>query len=138
MILFNRIFDSAPINLLEKALAGSSLRHKVISDNIANINTPGYKKKEVTFEEELAAAADAGDARRGMTRTHPGHLLPATNVPEPNRIRTIDHTSMRTDGNNVDVDAEMAAMTKNHIYYNTVAQRISGYYTNIKSAIKGG
>ena len=47
MILFNRIFDSAPINLLEKALAGSSLRHKVISDNIANINTPGYKRKEV-------------------------------------------------------------------------------------------
>ena len=136
--MFNRIFDSAPINLLEKALAGSSLRHKVISDNIANINTPGYKRKEVSFEEELVAAAEAGDARRGMTRTHPGHLLPATNLPEPNRIRTIDHTSLRTDGNNVDIDAEMAAMTKNQIFYNTVAQRISGYYTNIKSAIKGG
>ena len=68
MILFNRIFDSAPINLLEKALAGSSLRHKVISDNIANINTPGYKRKEVSFEEELVAAAEAGDARRGASR----------------------------------------------------------------------
>lgn len=136
--MFNRIFDSAPINLLEKALAGSSLRHKVISNNIANINTPGYKRKEVSFEDELATAAEAGEHRQGMTRTHPGHLLPVTGKPEMNRIRTIDTTSLRTDGNNVDIDAEMAAMTKNNIFYNTVAQRINGYYTNIKSAIKGG
>jgi len=138
MILFNRIFDSAPINLLEKALEGSSLRHKVIANNIANINTPGYKRMEVSFEEELSAAADAGDNRRGMVRTHAGHLLPRSDAFQPNRIRTIDNTSLRTDGNNVDIDAEMAAMTKNNIFYNTVAQRISGYYTNIISAIKGG
>ncbi len=136
--MFNRIFDSAPVNLLEKALAGSALRHKVISNNVANINTPGYKRMEVSFEEELAAAADTHDARGGMTRTHPKHMLPVSMKSEPNRIRTIDGTSLRTDGNNVDVDAEMAAMTKNNIFYNTVAQRISGYYTNIKSVIKGG
>ena len=48
--MFDRLFGSQPINLLEKALAGSSLRHKVISNNIANINTPGYKRMEVSFE----------------------------------------------------------------------------------------
>ena len=140
--MFNRIFDSAPGNLLENALKGSSLRHKVISNNIANINTPGYKRMEVSFESELAAAA-AADANRGssyaaMTRTHPKHLLPSTEQIAPNHIRTVDDTSLRTDGNNVDVDAEMAAMTKNQIYYSAIAQRISGYYTKIKSAIKGG
>ena len=138
MITFNRIFDSAPINLLEKALAGSSLRHKVITNNIANINTPGYKKMEVSFEEELAAAADASEGRQTMVHTHPNHLLPGSANSQPNRIRTIDITSLRTDGNNVDIDAEMAAMTKNNIFYNTVAQRIGGYYNNIKLAIKGG
>lgn len=138
MIMFNRIFDSAPVNLLEKALAGSSLRHKVISNNIANINTPGYKRMEVSFEDELAAAADSGESRQGLTRTHPGHMLPESAAADSSRIRTIDNTSMRTDGNNVDVDAEMAAMTKNNIFYNTVAQQISVYYANIKSAIKGG
>ena len=42
--MFDRLFGSQPINLLEKALAGSSLRHKVISNNIANINSPGYNR----------------------------------------------------------------------------------------------
>ena len=139
--MFNRIFDSAPGNLLEKALKGSSLRHKVISNNIANINTPGYKRMEVSFESELAAASTNAASERtsaAMTRTHAKHLLPTSEAIAPSRIRTIDDTSLRTDGNNVDVDAEMAAMTKNQIYYSAVAQRISGYYTNIKSAIKGG
>jgi flagellar basal-body rod protein FlgB len=139
--LFNRIFDSAPGNLLEKALKGSSLRHKVISNNIANINTPGYKRMEVSFESELAAAATNAASDRtsaAMTRTHAKHLLPTSEAIAPNRIRTIEDTSLRTDGNNVDVDAEMAAMTKNQIYYSAITQRISGYYTNIKSAIKGG
>jgi len=139
--LFNRIFDSAPGNLLEKALKGSSLRHKVISNNIANINTPGYKRMEVSFESELAAAATNAASERtsaAMTRTHAKHLLPTLEAIAPSRIRTIEDTSLRTDGNNVDVDAEMAAMTKNQIYYSAITQRISGYYTNIKSAIKGG
>ena len=139
--MFNRIFDSAPGNLLEKALKGSSLRHKVISNNIANINTPGYKRMEVSFESELAAAATNAASDRtsaAMTRTHAKHLLPTSEAIAPSRIRTIEDTSLRTDGNNVDVDAEMAAMTKNQIYYSAITQRISGYYTNIKSAIKGG
>jgi len=136
--LFSRMFDSPPVNLLEKALTGSSLRHKTISNNIANINTPGYKRMEVSFEAELAAAADQSTSQSGISRTHPKHLLPVGAKPELNRIHTVDNTSLRTDGNNVDVDAEMAAMTKNSIFYNTVAQRINGYYTNIKMAIKGG
>ena len=140
--MFNRIFDSAPGNLLEKALKGSSLRHKVISNNIVNINTPGYKRMEVSFESELAAAAAGNVASErtsvAMTRTHAKHLLPTAEPIVSSRIRTVDDTSLRTDGNNVDVDAEMAAMTKNQIYYSAIAQRINGYYTNIKSAIKGG
>ena len=136
-MLFNRIFDSAPINMLEKALAGSSLRHKVISNNVANVNTPGYKRMDVSFEAELAAATNNGEPRPALARTHPKHLVPAAKG-EPFVVRTVDSTSLRTDGNNVDIDAEMAEMTKNNLFYNTVAQRIGGYYSNIKSAIKGG
>ena len=133
--MFSRIFDSSPVNVLERALTGSSLRHKVISNNIANVNTPGYKRVDVSFEQELAAAS-ADSSRLGMTRTHPGHLAAAGEGTGP-RITRSESTSLRTDGNNVDIDAEMAAMTKNNIYYNALAQRIGGYYTNIKSAIKG-
>ena len=68
--MFDRLFGSQPINLLEKALAGSSLRHKVISNNIANINTPGYKRMEVSFEEELAAVAQRETRQSGISLTH--------------------------------------------------------------------
>lgn len=135
--LFNRIFGNQSVNQLEKALTGSALRHAVISNNVANINTPGYKRMELSFQEELATASKEKTVS-GMSLTHPKHMGPISVKSAPNTIRTIENTSLRTDGNNVDIDAEMAAMTKNNIFYNTVAQRINGYYTNIKMAIKGG
>ena len=125
------------IQLVSLALDAALMRQTAIANNIANINTPGYKRMEVSFEEELAVAAK-GEPRSGIALTHPKHIAPREKVPAPNQIRTIENTSLRTDGNNVDIDAEMAAMTKNNIFYNTVAQRINGYYTNIKLAIKGG
>lgn len=137
--MFDRIFGNSSIQLLEKALEGSSLRHKVISNNIANVNTPGYKRQEISFEEQLAVVTkEEAVADKGLLLTHPRHLAPKAKTSDINQIRTIENTSLRTDGNNVDIDAEMAAMTKNNIFYNTVAQRINGYYTNIKMAIKGG
>ncbi len=82
--MFDRLFGSQPINLLEKALAGSSLRHKVISNNIANINTPGYKRMEVSFEEELAAVAQRETRQSGISLTHTKHLAPPQKMPELN------------------------------------------------------
>ena len=135
--LFNRIFSDATAGMLEKALAGSSLRHKVIGNNIANVNTPGYKRAEVSFENELAAATRS-EPPSGLTLTHAKHLSPKPKSGYSPSVNEISNTSLRTDGNNVDIDAEMAAMTKNNLFYNAVAQRLGNYYTNIKSAIKGG
>lgn len=135
--MFNRIFSDATAGMLEKALAGASLRHKVIGNNIANVNTPGYKRAEVSFENELAAATK-NEPPTGLTLTHAKHLSPKPKAGYFPSVTEISNTSLRTDGNNVDIDAEMAAMTKNNLFYNAVAQRIGNYYTNIKSAIKGG
>ena len=136
MSVFNRIFGDTTAGMLEKALTGSALRHKVIGNNIANVNTPGFKRGEVSFEDELASATQT-DPSASLTRTHAKHISPKPKVISPN-VTTVTNTSLRADGNNVDIDAEMAAMTKNNLYYNAVAQRLSNYYTNIKSAIKGG
>lgn len=137
-VIFNRIFNTLPLQVLEKALEGASLRHKVISNNIANVNTPGYKKMETTFEDELTLAAERSGSPLKMTQTHPGHLSPISAQVVPPQIRAVNSHSLRTDGNNVDIDSEMAAMAKNNIYYNAVAQKISSHYSNIKAAIKGG
>jgi len=136
MPVFNRILGDTTAGMMEKALAGSSLRHKVIGNNIANVNTPGFKRSEVSFENELATASK-GEEPTGLTRTHAKHLAPKSQVVSPN-VTAVTNTSLRTDGNNVDIDAEMAAMTKNNLLYNALVQRLGNYYTNIKSAIKGG
>ena len=133
--MFNRIFGSSPVDLLEKALAGSALRHKVIVNNVANVNTPGFKRSEVSFEDELAAASQ-GESGTGITRTNAKHL-PAMGPSTSPRVTSVTSTSLRTDGNNVDIDAEMGAMAKNNIFYNALATHIGLYYNNLKSAIRG-
>ncbi len=129
------ILSSPQEAVLEQALGAATLRQRVIANNIANVNTPGFKRSEVVFEEKLAAAMSGKPLP--MARTHPGHL-PASREAAGPAIVTDTATSMRTDGNNVDIDAEMANTAKNQIYYNAVAQMLGRYYSNLKSAIKGG
>ena len=142
--MFNRrsnvldsILSSAPNNILEKALAASVLRQKTISNNISNVNTPGFKKSEVSFEDKLQGAVD--QSLLPLIRTNVKHLLAGgvSSTLEPSV--TIDNTSsMRLDGNNVDIDKEMASLAKNSIYYNSVAQQIGKNYNLLLSAIKEG
>lgn len=123
---------------MTQALSASSLRHKVLSNNIANVNTPGFKRSDVVFEDKLAAAM-GGNPRLSMTRTNEKHLPGRNDSADLSpTIFTDTTTSLRTDGSNVDIDAEMAGVAKNTLYYEAVAQQLSRYFTNLKSAIRGG
>jgi len=134
--MLNSILSSPRVTVLEQALSASSLRQKVISNNISNVNTPGYKKSEVLFEDMLQSVM-SGD-KMPMLQTNVRHLpLQQAAIPAP-KINVISDTSMRTDGNNVDIDVEMADLAKNSIYYNAVVQQLSSYFSTIKSAIKEG
>lgn len=142
--MLNSILQSTQVSVLEKALSASSLRHKIISNNIANVNTPKFKRSEVSFENQLAAAMDSNNtsASTMLARTHERHLPLAAQVDslkkvEPS-VNTITTNSFRVDDNNVDIDSEMAGLAKNNIYYNAVTDQISKYFSNIKSAINGG
>ena len=134
--MLNSILSSPRVTVLEQALSASSLRQKVISNNISNVNTPGYKKSEVLFENMLQNAMTSD--RMPMLQTNSRHLpLQHTAMPTA-KVNVIGNTSIRTDGNNVDIDVEMADLAKNSIYYNAVAQQLSSYFSGIKSAIKEG
>lgn len=130
---------SAPYaSVLEKAMSAASLRHKVISNNIANVNTPGFKKSEVAFEQILQRSMDSSGGIP-LTRTNLQHLPTKQGFAEINpQIHTINNTSFRNDGNNVDIDIEMAEMAKNNIYYDAVTQQMTKYFSNLKSVISGG
>lgn len=135
--MLDSILSAAPTNILEKALASSALRQKIISNNIANVNTPGFKKSDVLFEDQLQAAMDT--SMLPLARTNANHLSSGgvSGALEPSVV--VDNTSsMRLDGNNVDIDKEMASLAKNSIYYNAVAQQLGKYYGMLSSAVKEG
>lgn len=124
---------------LEKALNASWLRNEAINNNIANVNTPGYKRQVVKFEELLAEAstlpmAGTGDGNKKFIPISSQDLM---NNMEP--VSVVDNnTRTRKDGSNVDADVEMAEMAKNTIKYNGLIQILSKEYSKIKTAISGG
>ena len=127
------------LNLREKALDAAWTRNEVIAQNIANVDTPGYKKSTVAFEEYLDDALDK-DGFKGFT-TDKRHIQIGSSDTENVKIKIskeYDNLSTRLDENNVDIESEMASLAKNDIRYNTLVQSISGGYSRLKSVISGG
>lgn len=136
--MIDKITQSPYVNVLGQALRAASTRHSVISNNIANVNTPGFKKSEVVFEELLAAELSPPKNKLQLLRTQDSHLpMQGKKAGISPQINRIDTTTMRTDGNNVDVDVEMAELAKNNIYANANIRQISAYFSGIKSVIAG-
>lgn len=121
------------IDLMGKALNGSWLKNSVISNNIANVETPGYKKQTVNFEEVLKNQMNYNQSVT-MTKTNPKHIASAYS--EDIKVETVNDTSYRVDENNVDIDVENAEMAKNTIYYNTVVNEVNGQFSRLKTAFK--
>ena len=139
--MLEQIFGSSNFNYLPRAMTAASMRQEVISHNIANVNTPNYRKSTVEFEDMLAREiyGDEGDGTLPMVRTHDRHMpfKPLDFHAEPTMIE--DHTTiMRVDDNNVDIDIEMATLAKNQIYYNALANQLGGYVTKMRNAITSG
>lgn len=128
--------------LLERALDGVAERQRVTAHNIANVDTPGYKRYSLPFEEELKAALSRSP-RFGVAGrvTHPSH------IPFGGRPGALDgrfvpvkdtSTSMRNDGNNVDIEAEMVQVAKDEVFYNALVQQVTKRYAMLLDAIKEG
>lgn len=109
--------------LLGSLLDAASLRHQVIAQNVANVNTPGYRRLDVSFEEslnrEMLASGDLDNS--------------------PQKARIIEGASgpVREDGNNVDVDAEMGRLNKNTMLFNVYSQILATRISAMRSAITG-
>ena len=114
------------------------MRQEVIANNIANVNTPNFRKSNLEFENLLAREiyGEEPDGKLKMARTHDKHLpyKPREFHAEPTIIQD-NSTIMRVDDNNVDIDIEMANLAKNQLYYNAIVTEFSGHVTNLKNAI---
>lgn len=111
------LFDSTQLSL-GAALRGASMRQTLLTDNLANINTPGYQRKDVDFHAQLRAAQASGDVTSVDFR-------PAT---DPAR-------TVRADGSGIDADQEAAALAKNALEYQALAEISSARSTIVKIAM---
>lgn len=124
-------------NILEKSLNASWYRNEVISQNIANIDTPNYKRKEVAFEEYMS---DYNNSIEGKRTDERHMIIGKRNYNNVEPVMKVDNEKleMRIDGNNVDIDNEMALMAQNSLKYNVLIDRISSKFNSIRNVIKEG
>ena len=136
--VLEQIMQSSNFNYLPRAMEAANIRQEVIAHNVANVNTPNYKKSNLIFEDLLAKEL-YGDDTKGklqLARTRDKHL-PAADIPfvAIPSIVTEHQTLMRVDHNNVDIDIEMANLAKNQIYFNALATQMNGYVSKLKNVI---
>ena len=140
--MLDQIMNSTNFNYLPRAMTASSMRQEVIANNIANVNTPNFRKKNVEFEDVLAREIYGEKTPEGklqMIRTHDEHLpFIQRNIHAVPTVVEDKSTIMRVDDNNVDVDIEMATLAKNQIYYNALATQLGGYVSKMRNAITSG
>jgi len=123
--VFDRVF--AQNDILGVALNAYAVRNEVIQHNIANDDTPNFKKKIVEFEAAFAAALDESK------RT--GVIDLKKTVP---KIRLFNENySYRLDGNNVDMELEMADLYKNSVKYDVLTSSVINNYKKINLVVTG-
>jgi flagellar basal-body rod protein FlgB len=132
---------SETMQVLRKGMDSLAVRNEAIANNIANYDTPQFKRIEVTFQDQLKAAIDHDHKVSPLVRTHPKHF-PIANVSslsdfKPD-LRVVTETSGRNDGNNVDMNVESAKLAENTALYNSMADITSRHLSQLRHAITEG
>ena len=109
-------------HLLEQAMAGASSRQAAISANLANANTPGYIRQDVDFQGMLEGALAQGSDVTDLSF-------------QPSEDRSAG--AVRADGNTVDLDTEMAAMTENSLLYQSIVAVQRARFRELETVVKG-
>ncbi|CAM3418484.1 flagellar basal body rod protein FlgB [Cytobacillus oceanisediminis] len=126
---------SGTISTIEHALDYSSLKQKVISQNIANADTPNYKAKDVSFKEVFQQAVNGSlEANKSGSRHFDFKGRPSS----AQGVVTKRNVSYNHNGNSVDLDKEMSDLATNQIYYNAMIERMSGKFSSLQNVIRGG
>jgi flagellar basal-body rod protein FlgB len=128
MPISNHINFSGADSYLEAAMSGLAARQRAIANNVANIDTPNFKSSEVHFEDALSRAISTGAGR-----TQDQSSLNATT----GRATVNDATALRADGNNVDIDREMAMLGEANLTYSALTQVMSARIGILKNVING-
>ncbi len=133
--MWDKITDNRTSRLLERAMDASMLRKQLINQNIANVNTPFYKRLDIDFAAALDERINKDELE--MARTHPMHIANSQPGLGPMKITRETKTLSRYDTNNIDVEFEMAQDAQNTLFFQSVTQTWKNRMNRLKSAIEG-
>lgn len=144
------IFDNFTTQASQASLDALWLKAQVITNNLANADTPGYKAQNVSFSQTLSNASrrqaiatgtQAVSAHQKATTPSAAHVRQAAgnggNGAFTTRVHTNDDTSVRVDGNNVQLEKEQNELWKTYSQYSYLLDRVAGHYNTINNAITG-
>lgn len=146
------LFDTRSTITAEASLDALWLKTQVISNNLSNVDTPGFKASRVSFEDMLNAASSArqtidgkpklqAEHTAGTRQTIDGSVVSRDGGNMPGRYRanvfTDTQASVRQDGNNVSLEYEQTELWKTYAQYSYLLDRVSGHYKNITAAVTG-
>ena len=136
------MIDTSLMRGLERVLDLSAFRHQVIATNLANVDTPGYRTRDVRefageIEQAMAGVDEpslAGQSLTGQSLTGPSFATPAF-TPVAHEIRGLLE---RPDGNNVSVERESLLLAQNQLRFQVAVQFLKAEFHRLSSAINGG
>lgn len=128
------IFETSKSAAMERSLSALWQRNQMISTNLANVDTPGYKAKKLAFEGMLQHELRSVEKATSMTRSEKVARVSATQT----HVYNDPTLSVRADGNNVNPDNEQIELARTQLQYQALRDKIKGHYTSLKYAISGG
>lgn len=136
--IFRNRLTGKTVDLLSHALDYRSANHNVISGNIANIDTPGYQPKELSFDQTLKAEVCRSEGP--LKRTDPKHFSHYTGGLSGDKVTFSLRNKVAATGetNQLNIDREMAEMVKNNLLYDASAKLLSKKLESLRSVIEGG
>jgi len=126
------MFEKLGVPDYQKYLDLSSLRHKLISGNVANASTPKYQSQDINFQEEFENATGKGNHLQGMT-THANHIPLGQHAGSDPKIES--ERVKAGDMNSVDIDHEMSNLAQNELRYTIGARLLQMKFAGLKKAI---
>lgn len=137
--MLGALFDGPALRAARTALTGLVRREQTIAANIANIDTPGYQRREVSFERALKASLGGEVRQASMTTTDPRHFTTAGRGPGnvPNSVIPRDVVSARNDGNTVSIDEEMTLLAETQIRFQALSQTVGRRLSTLRTVIRG-
>jgi flagellar basal-body rod protein FlgB len=135
MLLDKLLFSDNTPKAMKKSLDLMSTRQSMITSNIGNVDTPGFKASEIDFQGQLREALGS-NGQLNLHATNVNHFGPKTsNISSLNADPFEEEDAAKSNGNNVDIDKEMAKMAENQIFYNAVIQLMMKRGSTVRASI---